>query len=150
LPSGRAERPQSNRRFERHLPPSKAATAPSTKSVGGTLNNRTLTGLAAVLFVAGCALGAVGLEPDVASPTASRFGILLAVASLPAWIVSSMRRAAEATEFQLTDAHVAGYQLALQHLQEAATASAPNGQAPNKRVPRQGGSGSDQTRRHDH
>jgi hypothetical protein len=116
------------------------------------LDTRALTGLASILFASGCALGAAALHPAVNdSPLGSELGraaVLLAVASLPAWIASSMRRAAEATEGQLTDAHLAGYRLALQHLEKPAAGYAPGGEGL-RGNPQQDFTETRQTERHD-
>lgn len=94
------------------------------------MGTRALTGLAAAVFTAGCALGAIGLHPAVHNPAVSRLGLLLAVATTPAWVAASTTAAARLTDNQLADAHMAGYQQCLAHLEAAADSSAvpPAGQ----------------------
>lgn len=83
------------------------------------LDTRTLKGLTATVFTAGCAIAAITLLPAVDRPTVSRAGILLAIAMLPTWTAVNIRQARDTVDDQIADAHVAGYQLALKHMTEA-------------------------------
>lgn len=82
------------------------------------LATRILLGLATLLFVSGCALGAAGLHPAINKPPLSRLGILLAMASLPPWMLVVAEQSRQLTESQLRDAHLSGYETCLDQLRE--------------------------------
>jgi hypothetical protein len=82
------------------------------------LATRILLGLATLLFVAGCTMGALGLHPAIQNPTLSRLGMLIAIASLPPWMVATSWRAQKNIYGQLAHEHMAGYQMCLEQLAE--------------------------------
>lgn len=82
------------------------------------LATRVLLGLATALFLTGCAMGVIGLHPAVQKPAVSRLGMLMAVASVPPWMVVTSWRAQRNIHGQLTHQHMAGYQMCLEQLAE--------------------------------
>lgn len=80
------------------------------------LATRVLLGLASILFVAGCSMGAIGLHPAVQKPSLSRLGILIAIASMPPWMVATSWRAQKRIHGHLANEHMAGYQMCLDQL----------------------------------
>jgi hypothetical protein len=108
-----------------------------------TLHTRFLTGLAAALLAVGCAVGVAGLHPAVANPAISRTGLLLILCSVPAWIVSEMRRAIWVSAEALADAHTAGYHLAVADLRGASTEAHSGGYSEYTRPVHLGSCGAD-------
>lgn len=82
------------------------------------LVTRALLGLASVLFVSGCAMGAIGLCPAIQKPAMSRLGILLSIASTPPWVTATSWRAQHNIDGKLADEHMVGYQMCLEQLAE--------------------------------
>ncbi|MFJ1581801.1 hypothetical protein ACIOC1_00490 [Streptomyces sp. NPDC088197] len=68
------------------------------------------------------------------SPTVTRIGVVVALTSLPPWIVVATRRAGQLSQDQVADAHLAGYQQAMEHMEMAAD-TGPQA-SPSSRVPR--------------
>jgi hypothetical protein len=108
------------------------------------LATRTLSALAYSVFALGLAIGALGLVPAVDSAAVSRCGAWIAIASLPLWVSRAAKRATEANEQVIADAHLAGYQLAVQHFEDAA-----GGRVVIPRLPAAGGPGAAHAERHD-
>jgi hypothetical protein len=102
------------------------------------LQTRALTGLATVLFTLGLAIGVVGFHPSVHSPTITRIGVVVALTSLPPWITVATRRAGQLSQEQMADAHLAGWQQAMEHIEQ--TGDGPQGGAAGG-VPRPVGDG---------
>lgn len=84
------------------------------------MQTRTLEALATTLFGLGLAVGVAGFHPSVNSPTITRIGVVIALTSLPPWITVATRRAGQLSQDQVADAHLAGYQQALAHMEETA------------------------------
>lgn len=82
------------------------------------LATRVLLGLATALFVTGCAMGVIGLHPAVQRPAMSRLGMLMAVASLPPWMLATSWRAQQSINGLRTNEHAIGYQMCLEQLAE--------------------------------
>jgi hypothetical protein len=77
-------------------------------------------GIAIGLFGTGAGLAAAGLWPDIDSPPLSRLGLLVMLASTPAWVDSAVRRASLLNDDQLDHTFRAGYELCSEQFRRAA------------------------------